>query len=113
MNPLVWQITFNLIQLLLTFLVWWSSRDKVTNDRFIQLENSKISLELEVKQLKIDLAKHRPECGNHGRMEDNDKRLFQRIDAMHGDLREIKGHLSGVKNLTTVINDFLLKQGDK
>lgn len=110
-NYPVWQIAFNIIQLILTFAVWWSSRNKVTNDRFTQLENSKIKLESDLKHLKLEMAKHKPACDNHSRMEDNDKRLFTRLDEVHGDVREIKGSLEGVKNLSAVINQFLLKQG--
>lgn len=108
-----WQIAFNLIQLLLTFAVWWSSRNKVTNDRFTQLENSKIKLELDLEYLRQSMKTQRPACDNHGRMENNDKRLFQRIDEIHGDVREIKGNLDGVKHLSALINEFLLNQGGK
>lgn len=112
-NYPVWQIVFNVVQLVLTFAVWWSSRNKVTNDRFTQLENSKIKLETDLKHLKLDMAKNKPACDNHSRMEDNDKRLFQRLDDVHGDVREIKGNLDGVKHLSALINEFLLKQGGK
>lgn len=112
-NYPVWQIVFNIIQLLLTFAVWWSSRNKVTNDRFTQLENSKIQLEIDLKHLQEKLKEQRPSCDNHGRMESNDKRLFERLDAVHGDVREIKGNLEGVKHLSALINEFLLNQGGK
>lgn len=117
-NYPVWQICFNIVQLVLTFAVWWSSRNKVTNDRFIQLENSKIKLESELKHLKADMLKNKPACDNHNRMEDNDKILFERMESMHGDIKlitgsvgKIEGSLDGIKNLSTVINQFLLQQG--
>lgn len=119
-NYPLWQIVFNIVQLALTFAVWWTSRNKVTNDRFTQLENSKIQLELEVKHIRQDIQKQRPACDNHGRMEDNDKILFKRIESMHGDIKtitgsvgKIEGGLDGIKHLSTLINQFLIEQGGK
>lgn len=108
-----WQIAFNIAQLALTIAVLWNSRNKVTNDRFTQLETSKTKLDLEVKHLKVQLAGHKPVCDNHGRMEGNDKQLFEKIDAVHVAVGKIEGSLGGVKELTTLMNTFLLNQGDK
>jgi predicted RNase H-like nuclease (RuvC/YqgF family) len=119
-NYAIWQIIFNCVQLLLTFAVWWSSRNKVTNDRFTQLETSKIKLEQDVKHLKQELQRSKPECTNHQRMERTDQVIFDRLENMHVDIKtlsttmgKIEGSIEGVKHTGQLINQFLLEQGGK
>ena len=110
-NYPTWQIAFNLIQLLLTLAVWWSSRNKVTNDRFTQLENSKLKLELDLAHVRKELDKRPAVCTNHQRMESNDKDLFVRLDSLHGDIRELVGGVKGLTNSLELINQHLLNGG--
>lgn len=116
----VWQIAFNALQIVLTIAVWWSTRNKVTNDRFTQLENSKIKLELDLKHLKQKLLEQRPACENHQRMEKNDTTIFNRLESLHTDIKnmtgsvsKIEGSLEGIKHTSQLINEFLLNQGGK
>ncbi len=50
-------------------------------------------------------------CGNHPRMEDNDVRLFQRLDQLHGDIRELVGGVKGLANSLELVNQHLLNGG--
>jgi hypothetical protein len=120
LNYPVWQIVLTIIQLILTIAVLWSSRNKVTNDRFTQLENSKLEQDMEIKHLKQKLREQRPACDNHGRMEENDKIIFHRLESFHKDIADIKssvgkieGGLDGIKHTGQLINEFLLNQGGK
>lgn len=96
----VFQFVFNIA---LAFAVWWSNREKVTTKRFGQLEGRMAGMETKIAAL--------PVCGNHQRMEDNDTRLFQRLDSLHGDIRELVGGVKGLTNSLELINQHLLTGG--
>lgn len=110
-----WQIGFNIAQLILTLAVLWSSRNKVTNNRFTQLENGKLKLDLEVKHLKQKLAESRPPCENHKRMEDNDREISKRLDDLHGAIKKVEGvvegRMEGIGGALDTIQQHLLSGG--
>lgn len=93
---------FQVFQFLLTaaigIYVWWTNREKVTNKRFSAAENRLAQLENDVK--------HPPACTYHPRLE-------ERMDAVQGDTREIKGSLKGLAKAVDLINEFLINQGGK
>lgn len=63
-----------------------------------------------VAELRIEFDR-KSICGNHGRMEDNDKRLFGRLDQLHGDIRELVGGVKALTKSMEVINQHLLDGG--
>ena len=50
-------------------------------------------------------------CGNHQRMEDNDAKLFERLDRLHGDIRELCGGVRGLTNSMELVNQHLMNGG--
>lgn len=50
-------------------------------------------------------------CVNHSRIESNDKDLFVRLDALHGDIRELSGGVRGLSGQMRLINEHLLQGG--
>lgn len=102
----LWNVYFQIIQFLVTsaigIYVWWSNKEKVTTTRFSTLEDRMTRVETKVKSM--------PVCGNHGRMEDNDIKLFKRFDDLHGDIRELTGGVKGLTRSVDMINEYLLKE---
>lgn len=47
-------------------------------------------------------------CGNHARIENNDEKLFKRMDDLHGDIRELAGGVRGLSNQLELVNRHLL-----
>lgn len=84
------------------FYIRRENKDKVTNERFRGIEDRVAGLEGKVKSM--------PVCGNHGRMEDNDVKLFARFDDLHGDIRELTGGVKGLTRAVDMINEYLLKE---
>jgi len=50
-------------------------------------------------------------CTNHMRMENNDQKLFERLDQLHGDIRELTGTIKGMANRLDIINEHLMNGG--
>lgn len=50
-------------------------------------------------------------CGNHARMEGNDKELFQTIRQLHGDVRELLGGVKALTNSVELLNTHHLNGG--
>jgi hypothetical protein len=50
-------------------------------------------------------------CSNHQRMEKNDGKLFERLDNLHGDIRELVGGVKGLTNSLELVNQHLLSGG--
>ncbi|TSK07929.1 MAG: DUF2730 family protein [Geobacter sp.] len=96
----------SIIQLLFSMGTWFyvrrENKDKVTNDRFKEAEDRLAKVETKVERM--------PVCGNHGRMEDNDVKMFKRLDDLHGDIRELTGGVRGLTRSVDVINEYLLKE---
>jgi ABC-type transporter Mla subunit MlaD len=74
------------------------------------LSEHKQALAGELTALRIEFER-KAVCGNHSRMEDNDKRLFQRLDQLHGDIRELVGGVKGLANSLELVNQHLLSGG--
>ncbi|MRR33168.1 hypothetical protein EG829_00510 [bacterium] len=93
----------------IAIVVWWTNRDKVNNARFKQTEDRLLQLENDVK--------HPPSCEYHPRLESRIEKMRvgfeEKISAVHGDTREIKGSLNGLARAVDLINEHLINQGGK
>lgn len=109
MNYVAGQFALNILITLINIGIFIynvrSNKEKVTNERFQGLEKRLAGAESKIKSM--------PVCGNHTRMEDNDTKLFERLDELHGDVREMVGGVKGLTNQLALINEFLLKGGVK
>jgi len=89
--------------------VWWTNRDKITDKRFRAAENRIVQLETEIK--------HPPACTYHSnlemRIDQIRTEMGNQIKAVHGDTREIKGHMDGINRAVDLMNEFLINQGGK
>jgi hypothetical protein len=103
-NYQLWILGFSIFQFVysnvIAFYVWWQNRDKVTSSRLKAIEDRITKVETKVKSM--------PVCGNHGRMEENDVKLFQRFDELHGDIRELTGGVKGLTGAVAMINEHLI-----
>lgn len=103
---------FQIFQFLVTafigIYVWWSNREKVTNRRFEGHESRIVQLESE--------SKH-PSCEYHPRLESRIEKMRvgfeEKITAVHGDTREIKGSLTGLARAVDLMNEHLINKGGK
>lgn len=90
-------------------MAWWGNRNKITNTRFQTAEERITKLETEVK--------HPPACTYHGQLElriDSMREdMDEKIKAVHGDTREIKGTVKGINRAVDLMNEFLINQGGK
>lgn len=66
---------------------------------------------VEKRLLAIEAAVKSPTvCNNHERMEENDTKLFKRLDDLHGDIRELTGGVKALTKAVDMINEYLLKE---
>ena len=79
-------------------------------DAHIELANQKQAFARELAAMKFEFSQ-KSICGNHQRMEANDKDLFVRLDSLHGDIRELVGGVKGLTNSLELINQHLLNGG--
>ena len=116
-----WSIYIQIANFILTwglaFYMYWSRRRDAGSKRLATIESRLQKLELFAKTppppdsrwekvekdlLEIKAAMKSPSvCGNHDRMEKNDVKLFERLDKLHGDMKEMCG---GVKGLATTLD---------
>lgn len=114
-------IKFLLTRQLNSFVVKQAETDAKAADALEQLAKHKMAAATELanyqKTAAMDLAALKLEfsqkstCGNHQRMENNDKDLFVRLDSLHGDIRELVGGVKGLTNSLELINQHLLNGG--
>jgi hypothetical protein len=85
---------------------WWNLRDKVTSRRFKDVEDRILLMEAE--------AKHTPACEYHPRLETRIDKMRagfdEKIAAVHGDTREIKGKLDGLNRAVDLMNEYLINR---
>ena len=74
------------------------------------LSDQRQTITNELASLRIEFER-KSICGNHARMEDNDTRVFQRLDQLHGDIRELVGGVKGLANSLELVNQHLLNGG--
>jgi len=85
---------------------WWNLRDKIATKRFKAAEDRLLQLENDVK--------HPPACNYHAGLEKRIGTLQtgfdQKIAAVHGDTREIKGKLDGLSRAVDLMNEYLINR---
>lgn len=100
-NYTAWRFWFDLLQLggtcLIGVYVWWANSKKVTTARFSEHEKRLNTLEIDIKH---------PNCQHHLNFEG-------RLDALHGDIRELTGGVNGLRRAVDLMNEFLINQGGK
>lgn len=74
------------------------------------LAEHKTNIDREIAGLRLEMNT-KLVCGNHGRMENNDEKLFLRMDQLHGDVRELVGGVKALANSLDLVNEHLLNGG--
>jgi hypothetical protein len=105
-----WIFAFNVFQFLLSsglgIYVWYSNKEKVTNKRFEAQDQRITKIETEVQ--------HPPSCTRHQTLEDKltdlNKASNHRLDALHGDIRELTGSMKGLNRAVDLMNEYLIKR---
>jgi len=92
------------------FAGWWNSREKVSNTRFGAAEKRLTKLETNIETVKVKVETM-PVCGNHARMESNDEKLFERLDLLHGDVREMVGSVDRLTGTLNMVQQHLMSGG--
>jgi len=111
------QFWFTAIQLGITASGWvyaiWTSRTKVTNARFVALEEKigEVEKDLGEKISAADTKASNPVCANHIRMEKNDVELFQNLRNMHGDIRGLSEGVKALTNSMALVTEHLINGG--
>lgn len=131
-----WLMYLQILNFLLTWgtaaYVYWDRRRDAASKRLASMEgrlqkaeNSLKSMDnsiknppadsrwepLETRLVAIEAAVKNPgQCSNHRRMEENDVKLFGRLDALHGDIRELTGGVKRLAGAVDMINEHLLKE---
>ena len=104
---------------LLSAIKWLLNRQLIGIESKI-VENEKMAIETlnglnlhkessakEMTKMQLDFHQ-KPTCTNHNRMEDNDGRLFKRMDSLHGDMREMLGEMNRVIHTLELLNNHHL-----
>jgi len=98
---------------------WWRTRETIASHRFCAIEKKFEGMDkkfagMDKKVGEIDSAvKSGPTCVHHSRMEENDRRLFERLDGINGAINKVDGKLEGIGHTSDLINEFLISQGGK
>jgi predicted nuclease with TOPRIM domain len=122
-----WFLYITLLNFLLNWgtaaYVWWSKLREKTDERFVDqnLRIGKLEKKLDEKLALLEQRltrigaeiRNTPLCSNHQRMEQNDSKLFERLDVLHGDVREMVGGIKGLTNSLEIINQHLLISGKR
>ena len=125
-----WSIYIQIANFILTwglaFYMYWSRRRDAGSKRLTGIEARLQKLEVSVKNPPTDLrwegvekrllaiepaVKSPGVCSNHGRMEKNDVKLFERLDTLHGDMKEMSGGVKGLSATLDLINQHLINGG--
>ena len=135
-NYAQYQFWFNVFQFLFTCVVlvvsWWRTREKVgekklksLEERISAVETSRSSFEAKIQEVKTSLAieiqdvkaavKSMPVCGNHQRMEENDRFTADALEEINKGLSELKGlvngRMEGIGSALDLIQQHLLNGG--
>lgn len=94
---------FTLVNFGTAIFVYRTNKEKVTTARFQKLEERTTKVEGKVERM--------PVCDSHSRMETNDTKLFDRLDDLHGDIRELAGGVKGLSRAVDLMNEHLINKG--
>lgn len=106
-----WAFWFSVVQFIfnvaLLIGVWWNNKQKVNSKKFKGLEDRMVKVETAVTSM--------PVCGNHTRMEENDRITAKQLKEISDDLHEIKGlvkgRMEGIGSALDTIQQHLLGGG--
>jgi hypothetical protein len=109
MNYQPWIFAFNVFQFLLSsglgIYVWWTNKEKVTNTRF-EAQDKRIT--------KIESDLQHPSCTRHQVLEEklssSNQTMNARLDALHGDIRELTGSVKGLNRAVDLMNEYLINK---
>ena len=131
-----WKFYLDLLQMLGTvcvfIYVWWTSREKVTAQRFTALEKE-VAKRLKPSDLDIAKAARDRLCGEHKAKTDDltkaydhlhievsrlpDRREITNLDNSIKDLTKelgnLEGRITGLNRVADLMNEFLINQGGK
>lgn len=109
-NYLPWLVTFiSVLNSMFNIATWFyvrrENKDKVTNERFGEHEMRIVQLENDVKH---------PNCTRHQALEDkiatSNQGFNVRLDALHGDIRELTGSVKGLSRAVDLMNEYLINK---
>ena len=123
-----WLIYMQIANFILTWgtagYVYWDRRRDAATKRLSGIEGRLQKLEVTAKTpppidprwekvekelVEIKAAMKSPSvCSNHERMEKNDVKLFERLDKLHGDMKEMVGGVKGLAATLDLINQHLI-----
>lgn len=103
-------LVMTIINAIIGISVWWNNREKVTNARFKKSEErvTKVEARVSTVETKVEAM---PVCSSHSRMEANDTKLMDRLDDLHGDIRELAGGVKGLSRAVDLMNEHLINKG--
>lgn len=135
-NYTAWRFWFDVLQLLGTLAigiyVWWTSREKITSQRFAALEKE-VAKRISPADLDDARAKRDKQCAEH-RQETTTlnkayadlsrevshlptrsevKELSDSMRSLTEKIGNLNGRMSGVNRAVDLINQFLIEQGGK
>ena len=84
--------------------------EKRASDAAKTASEAKAAISSAVSDLRVEVSK-RDTCSQHGRMEDNDRELFQTLRTLHGDIGTLVGEIKGLRNSMDLVNQHLLNGG--
>ncbi|MDA8428924.1 MAG: hypothetical protein M0T70_06675 [Geobacteraceae bacterium] len=98
-------LVMTVVNIIIGISVWWTNKEKVNSSRFKEVEERVTKVEGRVDRM--------PVCDNHSRIEKNDIKLFERMDELHGDIRELVGGVESLTKTIYMINQHLMNGGTK
>lgn len=115
-NYTFWIFAFSIFQFLwstaLGIYVWWSNKEKVTNKRFDLQDKRITAIDTNIVKIESDL-KH-PHCTRHDDLEARQGKSNEtynlRLDALHGDIRELTGCVKGLNRAVDLMNEYLINR---
>jgi len=97
-----WRFWFDVLQLIGICIIgiysWWISKERVTNKRFKEHHARLTALEGHIQ--------NSPSPKQF-------KDLADKFELIHGDMREIKGQLTGINRAVDLMNEYLINNGGK
>ena len=87
-----------------------AENEKKAGEALSGLNQHKEALAKDLASIRLEFSM-KATCSNHQRMEENDTRLFKRLDQLHGDIRELCGKVGAVVNSLDLLNQHHINGG--